>query len=247
VEVEKVFGAKTGLSPFARFLTGYFMGDSIGKLKKGYEKERVVKTVECLHKELTGHLKSNDDDFFIKPMMNFSPNITLEIVDGVGKFFLNITKIKTKEEIDKFFPAMENVTLFINTVHSAISNIVKYVDDLKKYKSCKHDNRKEKDQGTLDKKLEEDLTDVKKSTLCDVKAEVWIEKMIVSPELIVAIKEFWSELMKSGNLEKKWRNLHFHEIGKSAGHLVSRLIRPACKKSYKKSFMKKWKKRLLKK
>jgi hypothetical protein len=246
--VEKKFGPNAEMNNFGKFITGYFLGDSRNKLEKGYVKTRAEEVVKCMHDTLDKELSLKNETVFIKPMMLISPNITIEIVNGVEVFFNNINEMKSENETQKTFGSnLKNVEAFLEAVNHAIGKIVKFVGSFEVYKKCHADNKPAKDKGTLDKKLEKELSFIENSSLCKLDTKSWVGKMIKHPHLVIAIKDFWTELMKTGTLEKQWNNLHWHQIGNSAGTLVSQLVRPTCSKEHKKSFMKKWKRRFMKK
>jgi len=196
-------------------------------LKTGFDKE--------LGRENT------NKSFFIEPIMKTTTKITEAIVDGVGIFFSKIMTIKGPEEMQD-----PNVKLFIEMINSSATNVAKYVDGLKEYWKCKEDTKVKKDQTTLEKKQGKEAT-FEKTVLCAVTAEQYAEKMMKEHENVTNIKDYWTEMCKVGNIEKKWDIVNWYAVGKAVGSIISMIIRPVCTKSFKKSFLKKWHKRFLKK
>jgi hypothetical protein len=251
-EIMMIFGSQTDLSEFGQFISGYFVGDSANKIEKGYLKTRAQKTLRCLKENYEKVLSQNSNvtEIFVKPMMTVGSKITPDIVEGVKMFFTHINKVKSLKTFKKRLGTnLGKVNLFFDMISYTVVNIAKYVHKPpNSYTQCFLKAKIDKPlKSHLEKKRDKDQhkSDVNIYN-CFVSVDQFIEKIIYKPVLVTVLHNFWDELIKNGLIEKKWDIADWNLIGKSAGQLVSQIVRPICRKGFKKRFMNKWHKRLFK-
>jgi len=87
--------------------------------------------------------------------------------------------------------------------------------------------------------------DFKSSYACINSPERVLSQLVENKNMFKSIKNYWNEFIKKGFIEKKWNEVNWLKVGRSAGGILNKVIRPVCRRAIKRHTMKKWKKRYL--
>jgi len=182
----------------------------------------------------------------LKKILN-NDTLNKDAVKGSVAFFNDFERLKKNNDSSRIFNKNLNaVNQFLNVISKTSGVLAMFnKNNFGLYYNCQ-EHAISKNNDMLWKGILRENMEFKSSYACINSPERVLLQLVDNKNMFGSIKQYWNELIKKGFIEKNWNEVNWLKVGRSAGGILNKVIRPVCRRAIKRHTMKKMEEKLFK-